>query len=74
MVGTEDRGSTLRRERGQDQRGTRPQVADLHFGTVQPAGPDDLGVVIVDQADVRTHASQLGQPLQAVLEHGLVDA
>ena len=73
VVRTVDRGRALGRQRGEDQRGTGAQVADLDVGAVQRRSTGDDGVVGVDDVDLGAHPAQLGHPLEPVLEDRLVD-
>ena len=61
------------RQRGQDQRRARAQVADLHLRAVQRRATGDDRVMGVHDVDLGAHPAKLGQPLEAVLEDRLVD-
>src|SRR5215207_9716084 len=45
VMGAVDQRAAVRRQRGEDQRGTGAQVADRRLRPVEPRGPMDRGVV-----------------------------
>ena len=74
VVRAVNRARPVGRQRGEDQRRAGAQVADLDLGAVERRPALDRGVVRVERCSIWAPIrSQLGQPLEAVLEDRLVD-